>query len=259
MYFQRCQPLKIEHTINNVLGGALRLAQPVKGFRFGTDSVLLSSAVPAAPGHKVLDLGTGSGVVAACIAHRVQETYVVAVDISADMVAIASWNMIHNNLNMQTSIIRADVEKGVLDIADNSFDHVVFNPPYFDPKSHQRAVGDVRSMARQGSGVGLDMWFKTARRYLKPNGTISVVMRTSQLDSIFYLLRSGFGGVEVFPFWPKRGSLSKTVVVRGVKGSKSETKLYPGIVLHNSDGSQTDAACQVLMSGMRLDAAQNNF
>ena len=56
---------------DRLLGGRVRLIQPLQGYRAATDPVLLAAAVPAGPGERVLDLGCGAGAAVFCLAARV--------------------------------------------------------------------------------------------------------------------------------------------------------------------------------------------
>ena len=59
-------------TEDRLLGGKVRLRQPRDGYRAAIDPVLLAASVPAKPGERVLDLGTGAGAAALCLMARVE-------------------------------------------------------------------------------------------------------------------------------------------------------------------------------------------
>ncbi|MBL9010312.1 MAG: methyltransferase, partial [Alphaproteobacteria bacterium] len=78
------------------LGGTLTLVQPASGFRAGVDSVMLAAAVPARAGERVLELGSGAGVAALCLARRVEGVAVTGLEIQADLAALAAENAAAN-------------------------------------------------------------------------------------------------------------------------------------------------------------------
>ena len=241
------------YTLDMILGGQLHLAQPEKGFRFGTDSILAAAAVPVKPGNSILDMGCGVGVIAACVGVRCPETDITAVDVSDNMVQFARWNVIAQNLTDRISVIRGNIASALPNIADGTFDHVVFNPPYFECDQHQSAHGDGRKLARQGGGIPLALWFKAARRYVRPGGSITLVLRASRMAEILKHISIGAGSIEVFPFLPKSGNRAKTIIVRAFKGSNGPLVLNAGVVLHNDDGSPTREADRLLRDGHSLD------
>ena len=64
-------------------------------------------------------------------------------------------------------------------------------------------------------------------------------------------MRSKFGGLRVYPLWPKTGQPAKRVIVSGAKGSASPIKILPGVIIHNADGSYT-APVQSALAGEKL-------
>jgi len=87
-----------EFSEDGFLGGRLIIAQPRAGFRAGHDAVLLAAAVPAKPGQRVLELGSGSGVASLCLAARVADVSVVGIEIDAELVRLANENAARNSM-----------------------------------------------------------------------------------------------------------------------------------------------------------------
>lgn len=79
----------MDTTIDDFLGGRVRLKQPAKGLRATSDSVLVAAAVPAQSGETILDVGTGNGVIAACLNARVAGLTLTGLDIQEDLLALA--------------------------------------------------------------------------------------------------------------------------------------------------------------------------
>src|SRR6056297_1683975 len=81
---------------DSLLGGTVNLAQPVGGYRVAVDPVLLAAAVRAEPGERVADLGCGTGAVSLCLAARLPECTVVALDRETDLAALTRANVAAN-------------------------------------------------------------------------------------------------------------------------------------------------------------------
>ncbi len=73
---------------DRLLGGRVRLSQPVEGYRAAIDPVFLAAAVPVRAGESVLDLGCGAGAAALGLLARVPELSVTGLDIQADLVRL---------------------------------------------------------------------------------------------------------------------------------------------------------------------------
>ena len=79
-------------------------------------------------------------------------------------------------------------------------------------------------------------------------GYLNFVYRTGDLSKVFTLLASKWGDIKIFPLWPQIQKPSKLFLIQARKDSKAETKLLPGLILHNEDGSYTNDCNNVLLN-----------
>jgi len=79
-------------TLDELRGYGLRIAQPSHGYRFSLDPLLLSDFGLPRPGERVLDLGTGSGIIPLVLARRVADLELVGVECQQAMVTLARRN-----------------------------------------------------------------------------------------------------------------------------------------------------------------------
>ena len=86
----------METSAGTLLDGRLHHAQPTAGHRTALEPVLLAAAIPARPGERVLEGGTGSGAALLCLAARVAGLYAVGIERDAAMAALARDNMAAN-------------------------------------------------------------------------------------------------------------------------------------------------------------------
>ena len=84
------QPAPMQVTDDTLLDGRVKLRQPRDGYRVAIDPVLLAAAVPAASGEMVLDVGTGVGAAALCLAWRAPESRVVGLELQRSLGQLAS-------------------------------------------------------------------------------------------------------------------------------------------------------------------------
>ena len=117
-------------THDHLLKEAVRITQPVDGYRVGTDAVLLAASVSTDNG-RILDMGAGVGGVALCIAQRLAGVQITAVEKDTDIAELADINITDNGFSRRIRLIKGDVTAMPAVLAA-SFDHVVSNPPYHD-------------------------------------------------------------------------------------------------------------------------------
>jgi len=235
---------KTEHT---VLGGRLILRQPEEGYRAAIDPVLLAASVSVLPEQTVLDLGTGIGTAALCLARRCSGIQVTGLEIQEELVALARENTRHNNLDDAVRMVEADLNTSPDELAEASFDHVIANPPYFRADQAQSSPNRIKAVANIEGAGGLAAWLAAANRYLKEGGTLTVIHSADRLsDLIEVFAEFQMGSAEIFPFWPKQGRPAKRIIVRGRKGGRGATALHSGLVLHDENGSYSAVADDLL-------------
>ena len=147
----------------------------------------LSEQKEALSGKKILDIGTGSGIIAIAVARLAPDAAVTAVDKSEKALAIASKNSATLNINT-IEFVQSDLFSA---LSGRKFDYILSNPPYI-PTSEiatlQREVCEYEpSMALDGGADGLDFYhaiFENAGSFLNENGSIYLEHGDGQSDKI---------------------------------------------------------------------------
>ncbi len=232
-------------TDDRLLGGRVRLLQPVGGYRVAVDPVLLAAAVPAKPGEVIADFGAGTGAVGLCLAARVRGCRIVAIELESDLAALVRANAAANALDDAFQVVTADLANAPLPPA--SVDHVAMNPPYLADGAATRPPERLRRVAAVEGSLRLDGWITQAYAAVRAKGTISLVHRADRLDDIVAACRRlQTGGLAILPIWPKPDKPAHRVIVRLRKGDRSPLCLHPGLTLHCPDGTLSPAANAIL-------------
>lgn len=233
-------------TEGSLLGGTLRYAQPSRGFRTGIEPVLLAAAVPARPGVRVLEAGTGAGATLLCLAARVAGVHGLGIERDPRLAELATRNLAENGLAERFSVLAADIA----DLPDAGvFDHACANPPWHDPAG-TASPDPARNAAKHAPPELLRLWAEQLAKPLRRGGTLTFILATALLPAALSgLVSAGCGSPTLLPFWPKQGSPAKLVLLQAEKGGAGPCRILPGIALHGAEGRYTMAAEAVLRHG----------
>jgi tRNA1(Val) A37 N6-methylase TrmN6 len=243
-------------TLDDFLGGRVTVLQPKQGHRAGSDAVWLQAAVEPTAAGRVLDAGAGVGVAGLCLLARCPALDLTAVEIDPALVALAKTNAARNGLAAKVTVIAVDVTapaEGLLaqGLVREGYEQVMANPPYH--RAGTVRTGPDRGRAHVMQDGGLSAWVRFFATMTAPKGTVTVIHRTDALTELLPLLARSFGGISVFPLFPKPGEAATRVIVRAEKGRRTGLTLLRGLVLHEPDGRYTAKAEAVLRGGESLD------
>ena len=143
--------------------------------KVGTDGVLLGAWARVEHCKRILDMGTGTGLVALMAAQRSQAD-IVAIDLDADAVAQASENVAASPWKERIHVMQADARNSEFKIQNSEFffDSILCNPPFFE--NSLKSPDAARTMARHTDTLSFDELSRSAARLLAPEGELSVVI-----------------------------------------------------------------------------------
>jgi tRNA1(Val) A37 N6-methylase TrmN6 len=247
----------LETSEDAVLGGRLRLRQPLAGHRVGHDAILLAAATGGRAGEHAVDLGAGVGAAGLALAARVAGLKVTLVEIDAALCALASGNARLNKLDDRVNVLACDVEAlAAAGIAPGCADRVLMNPPFHDATRQNLSPDPRRRLAHAAAPGLLPRWIASAARLLKPQGVLTLIWRADTLAEVQSALTAAFGGVAVLPVYPRPDASAIRVLLRAVKSGGGAGVTYPGIILNDQDGKPTAAAEAILRGAGTLSITE---
>ena len=153
--------------------------------KVGTDGILLGAWISCEGAGKLLDIGTGSGLIALmaaqkCAAGGDRRFHITAIDIDAGAAAQAADNFAASPWAGQMEALPMSLDRFVSEGHDGKFDVIVCNPPYYIAGKSIIPEGEARSAARRDAGLSLDDVLRAAARLLSPRGRLSLILPTAR-------------------------------------------------------------------------------
>ncbi|MBR5132832.1 MAG: methyltransferase [Alistipes sp.] len=149
------------------------VADELCAMKVGTDGVLLGAWADVEGDSRILDIGTGSGLIALMLAQRNAKAEIVALDIDEDATIQAQHNFSLSPWNSRLSVVHSNITDYM---SDRKFTHIVSNPPYFVDSLH--SPNAARTAARHTSSLPFVDIVAAAERLLEPEGRLSVILPT---------------------------------------------------------------------------------
>jgi tRNA1Val (adenine37-N6)-methyltransferase len=224
-----------DETLDALFGGELRLYQKKRGYRFSLDAILLADFATIRPGNKVIDLGTGNGVVPLILAYRYPSISVTGLEIQRQMADRAARSIQLNGYEDRIVIKHMDIASTAKRFKAESFDSVVCNPPYRQASSGRLSPSSERQIARHELKASLADFVRAAAFLLKNKGCFACIQLADRTVDLVSAMRSA--GLEpkrlraVHPFSDAKASM---VLVEGVKSGRNGVDILPPLVIYDS-------------------------
>ena len=224
-------------TVDRLQPGGFSLLQARNGYRYSLDPVLLVGFVGPARARRVLDLGTGAGVIPLLLSADDSVAEVVGLELQHGLAERARRNVELNGLADRLRIVEGDLRR-IRDLFPvESFDMVISNPPYRRPESGRIAPQDERAAARHELAGGLVDFLAAASYLLCNGGRFAVIYLAERLAELL-------DGMRAFRLEPKRlrcvhsraGEAARLVLVEGRKCGGPGMVVEPPLHVYRSAG-----------------------
>jgi len=241
-----------EITCDDFYDGRVKVYQPVKGFRAGTDSLLLAASLSTELRGEALEFGCGAGGALLPAAFRLPDLRITGLEIDAAMADLARRGVETNGFGHRTEIVDGSTAALPADW-QNKFDLVFSNPPFFESGSIQ-SPGEGKDSAYLES-IALKDWINAMLFALRPKGTFVMVHRAADLARILSVLERQSGEITVLPVHSYLGAEAKRVLVRARKALRSGPMrlLEPRYLYREKGGERTDWALAMQRDGSGID------
>ena len=209
------------------------LIQNPKSFCFGVDAVLLSDFVKLRPGERVLDLGTGNGVLPILLAGKSEETHFTGLEIQEESALLARRSVAYNGLEERIDIVTGDIKEAAKHFTAASFDVIVTNPPYMIAHHGIENADDAKTIARHEIKCNLEDILQASMIMLPDSkGRFYMIHRPFRIAEI--LTKMSQYKIEpkrlqfVHPYVHKEPTM---VLIEGLRGGKSRVTVEPPVIM----------------------------
>lgn len=234
-------------TLDALFKGRLTLYQSRAGYRFSLDALLLAHFATVKRGDKIIDLGTGNGVVPLVLADLYPSVSVTGIELQSTMIERARRNVELNGLQSRIQIRSGDVRRREEIAGASSFDAVVCNPPYRKPSSGRLSANDERRIARHEMNGDLQVFLHAGVFLLRLKGCMAVVYPALRCVDLLSAMRQT--GIE-----PKRlcmvhsfaGAQASLALVEGVKGGRSGLAVLAPLTIYRRGRQYTDEVAAMI-------------
>ncbi len=233
--------LKENERIDDLQRNHYKIIQDPERFCFGMDAVLLSGFARAKEGDRVLDLGTGTGIIPILMEAKTQAAHFTGLEIQHESADMAARSVSLKHLEGKIEIVTGDIKEAVSLFGAASFDVVTCNPPYMTEHHGLTNPEAPKAIARHELLCTLEDVISQAARLLKPGGNFYMVHRPFRLVDIITLLRTY--GVEpkrmkmVYPFVDKEPNM---VLIEANRGGRPRLSVEKPLIVYKEPGVYTD-------------------
>jgi len=233
--------IKENERIDDLERNNLKIIQDPNRFCFGMDAVLLSGFVKVKPGAKILDMGTGTGIIPILLSAKTEASHITALEIQEDSADMARRSVLLNNLEEKISIVTGDIKEASEIFGKATFDAVTCNPPYMIGQHGLQNPDDAMAIARHEIMCTFDDVAREASKVLKPGGKFFLVHRPFRLAEIFSILMQYKLEPKrmqlIYPFVDKEPNM---VLIEAVRGGRSRMTVEKPLIIYKQPNVYTE-------------------
>lgn len=233
--------LKENERIDDLQRNNYKIIQDPERFCFGMDAVLLSGFARVPEGAKVLDMGTGTGIIPILLEAKTKALHLTGLEIQPDSADMAGRSVRLNHLEDKIDIITGDIKEAVSLFGAASFDVVTCNPPYMTEHHGITNEYTPKAIARHELLCNLEDVIGQAAKLLRPGGSFFMVHRPFRLVDIMVLMRQYRLEPKrmklVYPFADKEPNM---VLIEACRGGRPRMTVEKPLIVYREPGKYTD-------------------
>lgn len=230
-------------TLDTLFEGRLKILQKKRGYRFSIDALLLAHFADPGPKDRIIDLGTGCGILPLILLFRRKASRIIGVEIQPSLADLARRNAALNRFTSRIKILEKDWKDFKGKKIRGAFGLVLSNPPYQKVGSGRINPDQEKALARHEINATLGDMLRVAYHLLKDRGRLTMIYPATRAAD---LIKEMAG----FHLEPKRMQFvhskekdeARLVLVEALKEGRAQVRILPPFILFDSAGEYTPGA-----------------
>ena len=223
-----------------------QILQDPDAFCFGVDAVVLADFAAALKTDRVLDLGTGNGILPLLLDARDKGEEIVGLELQEEAAELARENFALNGAAGRLFAVTGDIREASRIFGRASFDVVITNPPYQEVGRGVQNPDSAKRIARHEITCTLGDVLREASAVLRLHGRFYMVHRPKRLTEILAGMEAAGIAPRALRFVHSRaGKQASLVLIAGFRGGGKELRVLPPLILYGEDGRYTPEAYEI--------------
>lgn len=241
------EDLKEKERVDDLEYKGLKIIQNTEGFCFGIDSILLSDfAKDIKKDSKVIDLGTGTGIIGILLCAKTEISHMVGVEIQEEVYDIARRNIRLNKLEEKFTLMNINIKELEKRQEIGKFDVVVTNPPYKKENTGIQNENEKKLISRHEITANLEDFIKVSSQLLKDKKDLYMVHRPDRLVDIIELLRKyKLEPKKLRLVYPKPEKEPNLLLIKATKNARPFLKVEKPLYVYKESGEYTDEILKI--------------
>lgn len=218
----------------------ITIVQQKKGHRFTLDSILLADFCRIKPRDRVLEPGTGTGIISLLLAKKYPYVRITAVEMQTALADLCRQNIIDNGLEDHIILLEQDIRTLKGELRTSTFDVIVANAPYTKSGAGRQSPCPERMLSRHDRGADIVTWLDL-RMFLKNKGRYFLVFPADRLSELISSLRMNrLEPKRMRLVYPYDGKPASLVLIEAVKSAGIGLEVLPPLIVHDADSGYTE-------------------
>ena len=232
---QDAEPPEISR--DSLFGGELVCYQYRKGYRFSIDAILVAHFVDVRPDDRILDLGTGSGIISMILLYRWRNRIqgIAGIEVQPELADLARKNFMVNQFDQFGGIIQGDIRQIDKLIKPESYDKIVCNPPFYIPACGRMSKNRQSQLARHQILATLQDFLCAASFAVTNGGLVSFIYPAERIGDFFSLAKKNQFEVKKVQFiysYPDKTAAARLVLIQCAKNGGAGAEILPPLYIY---------------------------